>query len=66
MNRHRLPWATAFRIGLSIKKPLRFFFTVLLSTVAFVMTGLALIVAFYDEDRAKVQTYVQFTDGFYM
>ena len=64
MNKHKLPFKTALRLGLSIKKPIRFVFTVLLTTFAFAMTGLALIAGFYDEERSKVQTYAQFTDEF--
>ena len=64
MKGHKLPLKTALRLGLSVKNPVRFFFTVLLATVAFTLTGLALIAGYYDEERAKVQTYAQFTDVF--
>ncbi len=61
-RKHKLPLKAALKMGLSIKKPVRFCFTVLLATVAFAMTGLAILVGCYDEGRAKVQTYAQFGD----
>ncbi len=62
-RKHKLPLKTALKMGLSIKKPVRFCLTVLLAAVAFGMTGLAILVGSYDEARAKVQTYVQFGDA---
>ena len=64
MSKHKLPIKSALRMGLSIKTPVRFFFTVLLATFAFAMTGLALIAGFYTERSGKVQTYAQFIDEF--
>ena len=64
MNKHKLPLKSALKMGLTIQSPVRFFFTVLLAMFAFGMTGLALIAGFYNENNAKVQTYVQFVDDF--
>ena len=64
MNKHNLPLRSALKMGLTIKNPVRFFFTILLAAFAFGMAGLALIAGFYNEDNAKVQTYVQFYDDF--
>lgn len=51
-------------MGLTVRNPVRFFFTILLAAFAFAMAGLALIAGFYNENNAKVQTYVQFYDDF--
>lgn len=63
-RKHRLPLKTALKMGLSIKRPVRFGFTVFLAAVAFAVTGLAALVGCYNEGRAKVQTYVQYGDSF--
>ncbi len=62
-KKHKLPLKAALKMGLSIKKPVRFGITVLLAAAAFGMTGLAILLGSYDEARAKVQTYVQFGDA---
>lgn len=53
-------------MAVSMNHPVRFTITVLLAAFAFAMTGLALIAGFYTEKNAKVQTYVQFVDEFYL
>ncbi len=45
-------------------RPARLLLTVLLAAVSFTLAGLAATAAFYDEERAAVQTYVQFTAAF--
>ncbi len=62
-RKHKLHFSKALRMGLSIKNPVRFCLTVLLTTVAFAMTGLALLAACYDESEAMLHTYVQFCDS---
>ena len=58
--RSRLPFRHAVRIGASgLKvKPLRLFFTILLSFIAFSMFGLFSTLTFYDRAAAATETYL--------
>lgn len=64
MNGGKLLFKRKLRFAFTVKSPVRLFFTVILSIIAFSFTGICLIFAFFDRDLAEIKMFEDARDVF--
>lgn len=64
MNGGKLLFKRKLRFAFTVKSPVRLFFTVILSIIAFSFTGICLIFAFFDRDLAETKMFKDARDVF--
>lgn len=60
--RSKLPFKRKLRFAFTIKSPLRLFFTIVLAVIAFSITGICLVFAFYDRELAEINSFADAAD----
>lgn len=64
MRDTKLPLKRKLRFAFTVKSPLRLFFTIFIMVLAFSITGMCFVLAFYDEPLAIRQTFSRTRDFF--
>ncbi len=62
MKKGKLPFRRKIKFALTVKSPLRLFFTVVLAVIAFTFTGISLLFALYDKELAQANAFADAQD----